>query len=65
VPHLAGLHQLDASMPHAQGIIHTVYADPGGHWTATITLPPGLTGTFIWKNVSRPLHSGAQTLALP
>jgi hypothetical protein len=64
-PHLRGLHQLDASMPHAGDIIHTVYANESGHWRATITLPAGLTGTLIWKNAAHPLHPGAQTLALP
>jgi len=64
-PHLRGLHHLDASMPHAKGLIHAVYADDDGHWKATITLPAGLTGTLIWKNTPHPLHPGAQTLTLP
>ena len=64
-PHLRGLHQLDASMPHADGSIHTVYSEQGGHWKATVTLPPGLTGILIWKNADHPLHSGTQTLPLP
>lgn len=64
-PHLGGLHQLDASMPHGGGTIYAVYAAEGGHWKATITLPEGLTGTFVWKGAVRPLHAGTQTLALP
>ena len=64
-PHLRGLHQLDASMPHAGGMIHTVYADESGHWKATITLPAGLMGTLIWKEVAHPLNPGTQTLTLP
>ncbi len=64
-PHLGGLHQLDASMPHAGGLIHTAYAADDGHWKATITLPAGLRGTLVWKGTPQPLHSGTQTLALP
>jgi len=64
-PHLGGLHQLDASMPHAGGAIHAAYAENAGHWRATITLPEGLTGTFVWKGTAHPLHTGDQTLTLP
>lgn len=64
-PHLAGLHQLDASMPHDGGLIQTVYARDGGHWKATIVLPTGLTGTLVWEEAAYPLTSGKQTLNLP
>jgi hypothetical protein len=63
-PHLGGLHQLDASMPHGEGSIHTVYAEEGGHWKATITLPAGLQGTLVWKGTPQLLHPGTQTLTL-
>ncbi len=52
-------------MPHAGGLIHTVYAEEGGHWKATITLPAGLTGTFVWKGTPHLLNAGTQTLTLP
>ena len=42
-PHLAGLHNLDASMPHENGLIHTVYKLDGSHWNATVTLPADST----------------------
>ncbi|HEY1808343.1 MAG TPA: alpha-L-rhamnosidase C-terminal domain-containing protein [Acidobacteriaceae bacterium] len=64
-PHLGNLHQLDASMPHTDGMIHTVYANDGGHWKATITLPAGLTGNLVWKGAVQPLHAGTQALTLP
>ncbi|HEX3660039.1 MAG TPA: alpha-L-rhamnosidase C-terminal domain-containing protein, partial [Acidobacteriaceae bacterium] len=64
-PHLGDLHQLDASMPHAGGMIHTVYAQDGGHWKATVTLPAGLPGSLIWKGAEHSLHAGTQTLTLP
>ena len=34
-------------------------------WDATVTLPPGLSGTLVWKGRSQPLPSGAQTIHLP
>ncbi len=64
-PHLEGLHQLTASMPHPDGMIETSYRLDGDHWTATVTLPPGVDGQFAWKNKVWPLHSGPQTLPLP
>jgi len=64
-PHLEGLHHLDASMPHAAGSIHVVYTLHGGRWTATITLPANLSGSFVWKGKTSGLRPGAQTLTLP
>ena len=64
-PHLNGLHQLDASMPHAGGKIVTSYRLGSKGWSATITLPPGVDGQLSWKNEISPLHSGMQTLPLP
>jgi alpha-L-rhamnosidase len=63
-PHLRGLHHLDAAMPHAGGLIHTNYSLQNGTWTATVTLPAGLNGTFVWGAKTYPLHSGTQTLRL-
>jgi hypothetical protein len=64
-PHLQGLHQFNASMPHPNGMIETSYRLDGDHWKATVTLPAGLDGEFRWKDKVLPLHSGAQTLSLP
>jgi alpha-L-rhamnosidase len=61
-PHLAGLHHLEASMPHAGGPIRTVYRLEGTRWTADIALPAGLDGEFIWKDRRWPLHAGEQTI---
>ncbi|MBV8115635.1 MAG: hypothetical protein JO300_12900, partial [Silvibacterium sp.] len=64
-PHLGELHQLDASMPHAGGLIHIAYKLDGAHWTATVTLPAELSGELVWKDHSYPVHPGKQTLSLP
>jgi hypothetical protein len=64
-PHLEGLHQLTASMPHPGGTIETSYRLDGDHWNATLTLPAGIDGLVVWKNKVWPLHSGTQSLTLP
>ena len=64
-PHLRGLHQLDASMPHPRGAIQVRYRSTATGWTAEIHLPPGVTGTLAWSGQRMPLHAGAQTLTLP
>jgi alpha-L-rhamnosidase len=64
-PHLDGLHQLNASMPHPKGMIETSYRLDGSRWGATVTLPAGVDGQFMWKDKVLPLHSGSQTLSLP
>ena len=64
-PHLEGLHQFDASMPHAAGKIVASYRLGENGWTATITLPPGIDGQLSWKNKISPLDAGTQILKLP
>ena len=64
-PHLGGLHEIHASMPHAGGDIVTDYKLDGHAWTAAITLPAGLDGTLVWRGQEHPLHAGPQTLRLP
>jgi alpha-L-rhamnosidase len=64
VPHLRGLHHLDASMPHVDGAIHTAYQLEGATWKATVTLPPGLNGELVWGTHEYPLHAATQVLRL-
>jgi alpha-L-rhamnosidase len=64
-PHLGRLTNLDATMPHARGEIHTAYKRGGSEWLATITLPKGLSGTLAWREHAYVLHGGTQTLQLP
>jgi hypothetical protein len=64
-PDLRGLHHLDASMPHSGGgEIHTVYQLEGENWTATVTLPAGLSGKLVWGTHEYPLHAATQVLRL-
>lgn len=64
-PHLGELHEIRASMPHGDGAILTDYKRDGSGWTAVVTLPDGLEGTFVWQGHEQPLHAGAQTFHLP
>lgn len=63
-PHLGSLHQLDASVPHPDGTISVSYVVTGDRLKARVTLPPGLTGDFVWKGKQTPLHAGEQQLNL-
>jgi hypothetical protein len=61
-PHPGSLTQLSARMPTPKGAVETAYAKKAdGRWQATITLPPGLTGHFIWKGRSAALRQGVQS----
>ncbi len=59
-PHLATLGTLYATMPHPKGSIAVSYRRTGSALDATITLPAGLTGTFVWRGLTRALEPGEQ-----
>jgi len=59
-PHLGNLTHLTATYPHANGLIQVAYAPT----RADVTLPPGLTGTFVWKGNETPLTSGLNRIDL-
>ncbi|MFT4114720.1 alpha-L-rhamnosidase C-terminal domain-containing protein [Silvibacterium sp.] len=64
-PHLGSLTHFEAAMPHGEGEIRVAYVRQGSAWTAKVTLPAGLDGTFVWKGQERALHAGTQELSLP
>ncbi len=61
-PRLGSLGSLEAAMPHANGPIAVSYHRAGTALDATVTLPPGLSGRFVWRGQTRPLGPGPQTL---
>ena len=63
-PNLGSLTSLDVSMPAPQGAVETIYRKSANGVDATITLPAGLPGSFVWKGKSYPLKSGKQELHL-
>ncbi len=64
-PHLGTLDHLDAALPHPRGPIEVRYRRGARGWDATVTLPPGLSGTLVWKGRTQPLAPGTQTAPLP
>lgn len=63
-PHPGDLHRLSAAVPHPNGLIRVAYERHGDQWTAEVSLPPGLSGWFVWKGRRTPLHPGEQRLHL-
>lgn len=61
-PHLSSLTELRAQMPHPRGDIVVHYVKSGARWTFDVTLPPGLSGHFLWDGRSTPLVEGANHL---
>lgn len=61
-PHLGSLPGLRASYPAPAGMIQVEYLKRGTGLDATITLPPGLNGTFVLHDKSQPLHPGTNHL---
>jgi len=58
-PHPGALTALSATMPHpAGGDIAVRYVKTGEAWRFEVSLPPGLTGTFLWNGQSTALAEG-------
>lgn len=63
-PHLGTLQQASAVVPHPYGPVAVAYKQQDKTITSVITLPEGLSGVFVWKGVTKPLHSGRQVITL-
>jgi alpha-L-rhamnosidase len=61
-PHLGALKQLKATLPHPEGNISVEYTRDGDRLTADVELPGRLSGSFVWKGETKPLHPGRQRL---
>jgi alpha-L-rhamnosidase len=57
-PHLGSLTALDAALVHPRGLIETKYNVRGSALSALVTLPEGVTGSFVWQGQRRDLKSG-------
>jgi hypothetical protein len=64
-PSLADLTWVQASMPHPAGMIRTSIRRSGGGAKAEIELPPGVSGSLLWKKAQYELKPGKQELDLP
>ena len=64
-PHLGDLKHVRATVPTPRGDIRVAYTRTQKAVQADINLPPGESGTLMWKGKSTALHQGANTLPLP
>ena len=63
-PHIEDFETIGGEMPHPAGMIKVAYDQKGSKLKATITLPKGITGTFVWDGKVQDLSSGENTLSL-
>ncbi len=63
-PSLGRLQRTSCSMPHPSGELRVSLERRGGDGLeAVVTLPPGVTGTFVWNGREQRLVSGGQKLS--
>lgn len=63
-PHLGDITSLDATTAHPRGLIQTTYRRQGQRLDATVTLPAGISGEFVWNGKSEPLKPGVNRLTV-
>ena len=64
-PSLGDLTHISAAMPHPEGMIRVNYqVQEGDILKATISLPEGVFGSFIWKDQQKDLVSGIQEILI-
>lgn len=61
-PQPGGLKRIDAATPHPKGLIETRLAFDGDSVSGEVVLPDGVTGEFLWRGKSLPLHGGANKI---
>lgn len=63
-PHLGSLTRAEGRVPHPRGDIDVSLTRVPSGLRAEVTLPLGVTGTFVWHGRRVALHPGRQTLSL-
>ena len=63
-PHLGTLTSLDATVPTPQGDVKVTYAREGEALKATVTLPPGVSGTIALRAAPVALKAGTTSVTL-
>ncbi len=63
-PHLGTLKEIGGTMPHPKGQITVAYKVNGNKIKASIELPAGVTGNFIWKGKTTPIKGGKNEINL-
>ena len=64
-PHLGKLQHAEGKVMHPKGEILVSLARTANGLQAKISLPPGITGAFVWRGKTTPLRPGEQSLLLP
>lgn len=64
-PHLGPLQDLEGGIPHPKGSIHVALRKQGDALSATVDLPEGVEGNFVWNGAERPLRPGRNDLRIP
>lgn len=63
-PHLGNLKKVSGSIPHPEGLISASYDLSQEQPHAEISIPSGITGTFIWKGKRYDLSEGNNFISL-
>jgi alpha-L-rhamnosidase len=63
-PFMGTLTRVEGKMPHPKGMIQVSLEKRGAGIRAVITLPTGLTGSFLWRGETKELRSGQQAFDL-
>ena len=61
-PFLGELNKVSGSVPHPKGPIDVKLERTGTQLKASVKLPPGIPGEFVWKGRRRPLQPGNNDL---
>lgn len=60
-PALGKLERASGSIPHPKGELSVSYNKKGNKWQIQVKLPPGVSGNFVWEDISYPLKAGSTT----
>jgi len=63
-PNIGAFEKISGEMPHPAGKITVAYDNSASGLNAEISLPEGITGSFIWKGKSYELKGGNNTINL-
>jgi hypothetical protein len=63
-PHLGDIEEIGGEMPHPAGAISVNYERSGKNIKASIELPEGISGEFVWGGQTTPLKSGMNDVIL-
>ena len=58
-PHLGKLTTVRGAVPHPRGMVEVNLEPAGAGWSASVSLPAGIAGEFLWRGTRRELVAGA------